>query len=335
LANIYDIAKKASVSTATVSRVINHDKNVSDKTRKKILKILEEENYVFNANAGSLRRKKTQIIAIIVPDIKNPYFNNLASGIEEKAFDKNYNVIFCSTYEDLNREEKYMKMLIEKRIAGVIIIPATNRGSHLKIFNEKKIPLVFLDRKIIGIEADCVVSDDRNAAKDLTCHLLKLGYKKIAIINCPTVLSTGKDRLDGYLDALEESKITAKDEYIKEVENNEISAYNILKEMMSKKNRPEAVFTTTNSITKGVIKAIHEKGLVIPNDIALVCFDGIETYPFLTACEQHAYLRGGIACDLIIDRVEKNNAQDFQNVILKTVLDIRESCGCKIRKHSF
>lgn len=233
MANIYDIAKKASVSTATVSRVINNDKNVSDKTREKILKILEEENYVFNANAGSLRKKKTQIIAIIVPDIKNPYFNNLASGIEEKAFDKNYNVIFCSTYEDLNREEKYVKMLIEKRIAGVIIIPATNKGSHLKIFKEKEIPLVFLDRKIDDIEADCVVSDDRNAAKDLTNHLVKLGYKKIAIINCPTVLSTGKDRLEGYLDALKENNINIGDEYIKEVENNEISAYNIAKEILT------------------------------------------------------------------------------------------------------
>jgi len=334
LVTIKDVAKRAGVSVMTVSRVINGSKNVSESTRKKVLKAIEELGYVPNSVARSLVLKKTSTIGLVISDITNPFFTTIARGVEDTAISEHYTVIICSTDENPEKELMYVEVLAKSKVDGVIYASASGKKAPLKSLFLKNIPIVLIDRTIEGVnDLDIVRGDSVYGAYLLTKHLIELGHKRIGIVVGSTFISTARDRVEGYKKALNEAKIPIDDSLIKISERSKFSkedGYRLTKELLEIKDPPTAVFGGNNLMAIGAMLAIKEKGLEIPDDISLVSFDDIESlsevYPFLTVVKQPAYTMGVLAAELLIRRIENiDKIQEKREIMLTPELIIRKS----------
>ncbi len=334
MATIYDIAKLAGVSPATVSRALNQKGQVKEETRKKILEIAEELNYSPNYLARSLKKKRTFTIALIISDVTNPFFTTLARGVEDKASDQGFNTIFCNTDEDPAKEKEYIDLMLKKRVDGLVVASCSN-GDTLLGLKEKEVPVVLVDRKIEDFDGDSVVGDSKEAAYELIRHLTEVhGFREIAMITGPVTISTSKDRVAGYQRALQEAGIPVKPEWIMMGSYKEDFGYQIATRFFGEKKKlPQAVFAGNNFIAIGIVRAARERGIKIPEDLALVVFDDLESasllYPFLTVAKQPAYTMGSLATQFLLERIEKREIREKREVVLKVETIIRRSCGCK------
>jgi len=339
MATIYDIAKLAGVSPATVSRALNQKIQVKDETKKKILEIAEELNYSPNYLARSLKKKRTFTIALVISDVTNPFFTTLARGVEDKASNLGFNTIFCNTDENPAKEKEYIDLMLRRRVDGLVIASCSN-GDTLLSLREKEIPVVLVDRKIEGFNGDSVVGDSKEGAYELTRHLIEVnGFREVAMITGPIIISTSKDRVAGYQRALQEAGIPSKPEWIMIGSYKEDFGYQIATRFFSEnKKLPQAVFAGNNFIAIGIVRAARERGIKIPEDLTLVTFDDLETasllYPFLTVAKQPAYTMGSLATQFLLERIEKREIREKREVVLKVEIIIRRSCGCKREDHS-
>lgn len=334
MVTIKDVAKKAGVSVMTVSRVINGSKNVREDTREKVLRAIEELGYVPNSVARSLILKKTYTIGLVISDITNPFFTTVARGVEDTAISKHYTVILCNTDENPEKELMYVEVLAKSKVDGVIYTSASGKKNPLKSLFLKKIPVVLIDRTIEGVnDLDIVRGDSVLGAYLLTRHLIELGHRRIGIVVGSLLISTAKDRVEGYKKALIEANIPIDESLIKISETSKFSkedGYKLTKELLNMKNPPTAIFGGNNLMAVGAILAIREMGLEIPDDISLVSFDDIESlsevYPFLTVVKQPAYSMGVIATELLIRRIEnKDRIKERREILLTPELVIRKS----------
>ncbi|MEM3062908.1 MAG: LacI family DNA-binding transcriptional regulator [Nitrososphaerota archaeon] len=337
---IYDVAKRAGVSAMTVSRVINGKKDVKPETRDKVLKAIEELGYVPNSLARSFVLQRTKTIGLVITDITNPFFTTLARGVEDTAMKNQFSVIFCNTDEDPEKEVLYLELLARKRVDGVILASASGKRTPLKSILLSKIPVVLIDREVDGLEdLDIVKGDSVYGAYLLTKHLINLGHKRIGIIVGSKNISTAEDRVEGYKKALVEAGIDIDDELIRFARYSREDGYKVTKELLNLENPPTAIFGGNNFIAVGAMMAIRDSGLRVPEDIALVSFDDIESlsqvYPFFTVVTQPAYSMGVISAELLIRRIEdKDRVRERRKVILQPELIIRESAGEKLIKES-
>lgn len=335
---IYDVAKKAGVSAMTVSRVINGKKDVKPETRDKVLKAIEELGYVPNSLARSFVLQRTKTIGLVITDITNPFFTTLARGVEDTAMKNQFSVIFCNTDEDPEKEVLYLELLARKRVDGVILASASGKRTPLKSILLRNIPVVLIDREVDGLEdLDIVKGDSVYGAYLLTKHLINLGHKRIGIIVGSKNISTAEDRVEGYKKALVEAGIDIDDELIRFARYSREDGYKVTKELLNLENPPTAIFGGNNFIAVGAMMAIRDSGLRVPEDIALVSFDDIESlsqvYPFFTVVTQPAYSMGVISAELLIRRIEdKDRVRERRKVILQPELIIRESAGEKLIK---
>ncbi len=335
---IYDVAKKAGVSAMTVSRVINGKKDVKPETRERVLKAIEELGYVPNSLARSFVLQKTRTIGLVITDITNPFFTTLARGVEDTAMKSQFSVIFCNTDEDPDKEVLYLELLARKRVDGVILASASGRRGPLKSILLRNIPIVLIDREVDGLEdLDIVKGDSVYGAYLLTKHLLDLGHRRIGIIVGSKNISTAEDRVEGYKRALIEAGVTIDEELIRFARYSREDGYKVTKDLLSLDNPPTAIFGGNNFIAVGAMMAIRDSGLNVPEDIALVSFDDIESlsqvYPFFTVVTQPAYSMGVIAAELLIRRIEdKDRVRERRKVILQPELIIRKSAGEKLVK---
>lgn len=275
-----DIAKKAGVSIATVSRVINNEKSVQEKTRKKVMEIIKEYDYTPSAVGRNLSKKETNIIAVIVPDISNPFFSSIVDGITKKAEENGLGVILFSTGESRKKQSKALNMALEQRVKGIII--SVTRDSYEKSSEElekiqkKGIPLILVDRDIKDSFIDGVFIDNIGGAYKGVEVLAKNGHKRIATITGPMTSKPGRDRLKGYKRALERNKIDLLEDDIYEGDFEMRSGYIIGKKILEKASKPSSIFISNNQMTLGFIKAINEMRLEVPKDIEIVSFDRVE-----------------------------------------------------------
>jgi LacI family transcriptional regulator len=334
---IYDVAKRAGVSAMTVSRVINGKKDVKPETRERVLKAIEEIGYVPNSLARSFVLQRTRMIGLVITDITNPFFTTLARGVEDTAMRNQFSVIFCNTDEDPEKEVLYLELLARKRVDGVILASASGKRTPLKSILVRNIPVVLIDREIEGLDdVDIVKGDSVYGAYLLTKHLIELGHRRIGIIVGSKNISTAEDRVEGYKRALKDAGIPLDEELIKFGKYSRESGYGLTKELLSLENPPSAIFGGNNFIAVGAMMAIRDMGLRVPEDIALVSFDDIESlsivYPFFTVVTQPAYSMGVIATELLIRRIEdKDKVKERRKVILQPDLIVRESAGEKLK----
>jgi len=330
-ATLKEVAQLANVSTATVSNVINNTKHVSEDLKKKVYESMKVLNYKPNEIAKSLKVKQSRLIGILISDISNSFISKVVKGIESTLSEKGYNVLLCSTDSDVEKEKEYLKVLMGKRIDG-LIISSSGAGNHYDDLLKAKVPLVFLNRCPEHLPSNMVMTNNIKGAYMATEHLIKHGYKKIAIITGPMQYSTGRDRYIGYKRALEDYAISYHDELVLEGDFTIESGCELTKEIIESKMKIDAIFISNNSMSLGSYKYIKEQGLKIPQDIALYGFDDPEwadvVDPPLSGITQPAFELGVYAAQKMIDTIQGTCPEIREIKYLDPNMIIRKSCGC-------
>jgi LacI family transcriptional regulator len=329
---IKDIARLAEVSTATVSMILNNkDGNISTATREKVLRIVKENNYIPNTMARSLVTRQTKTIGLVIPDIANPFFPELARGAEDKASEVGYSIIYCNTDDDLEKEEKYINMLAEKMVDGIVFTQSAKRTGEVSPIDRGTIPVVLIDRDMesSNVKGKVLVDNLEGAYKGVK-HLIDKGCKKIAFITGALTSNTAKDRLAGYKKALEESGLQYNASYVRAGQYKTQWGLAAIKQMLDEGLSFDAVFCGNDLIAISVIKALKNNGYNIPADIAVVGFDDIYmasvVEPGLTTVKQPIYEMGYKAVELLIEVLEKpEKGIEQKKIILDTELIIRSS----------
>lgn len=335
MATIKDVAKRAGVSPVTVSRVINNAGNVSVATREKIERAIEELGYVPSVAARSLRSKRTRSLALVVPDITNPFWTTVARGVEDAAQSHDYSVFVYNTDENPSKQLRYLDVIASQRVDGVIIAPYDSDTKNLAKLRKRNIPTVIIDRRIEGWDVDSVYGDSLSGAQALVQHLISLGHKRIAMLSGPANTSTAEDRVAGYRMALAAAGIPIDPRLIKQGEYRITSGEELTHQVLDKGLNPTAIFAANQAIALGVIEALGKRGLRIPQDIALVCFDDLpyvsRLFPFLTVVVQPAYDMGMNAAQLLLSRLDSEVSLQPRHVVLPTRLIVRHSCGSRLQ----
>jgi len=333
---VHDVAKRAGVAPITVSRVINNSGYISDTTRERVETVIKEIGYVPNTLARGLRSKRTNTLALIVTDITNPYFTLMARGVEDVAGASNYTVIYCNTDESETKEEKYANILAQRQVDGVLLVPAGGNDKTIKFFESNGISVVILDRRVSGVKTDFVCSDSEDGANLLVKLLIRLGHNRIAIITGSKNVSTSVDRVAGYQRALREAGLS-KNELVYFGEFNYQSGYELTRQVMMQSPKPTAIFGANNFILIGIIKALHDLQVNVPEDVSVVGFDDLPesmlVTPFLTVATQPAYEMGRLATELLLNRISDNLPDNCQEIILPIKIIERKSTGSARRSN--
>ncbi|HBX68550.1 MAG TPA: LacI family transcriptional regulator [Chloroflexi bacterium] len=327
-----DIAKLAGVSRATVSRVVNEHPNVSEKMRLRVQEVIQETGYQPNLMARSLVSQRTKLIGLVIPRgvhgfFTDPYFPKLIEGISQACNQYGYTLTLSLFFSDKD-ERELLPRVTQKGLLDGIIVQATGLGNQSSIISQWGVPFIFAGRPMGISDVSYVDVDNRAGAYSAIAHLAHLGYNKIATVTGALNTTVGADRLEGYRQAIQERNLELDENLIAEADFTEFGAYFAAKKLL--KQSPEAIFVASDTMALGVIKAIKEEGLLIPDDIALVGFDDLLSAAFLgtqlTTVRQPIGKFGFKAVEMLLDIIE-NGPQPPRRVIFDTELVIRESCG--------
>lgn len=315
--NIKEIAKRAGVSSATISRVLNNSGYVKEETRQKVLEAVKECNYVPSAIARNLSTQDNKSIGAIIPDIENEFFSKMISGISEVADAYRYNIVFLGTNETLEKEHEFLDVVRSQRLKGVIITPISesDRYTRESLLNleESGVPVVLVDRDVRGAQFDGVFVDNQGGAYQGVMELIRAGHKKIAIISGPETSKPGKDRLAGFLQAMQDSGLDVPETYIACGDFKIAKAYECAKKLLELPEPPTAIFTSNNLSTLGCLKYMTESGLQPGRDISLLGFDDIEALKIidyrLSAIDRDARQQGREAMRLLMECFEDSGSR--------------------------
>lgn len=332
---ISDIAKKAKVSPATVSRVLNNSGYVKEDTKKRIQDAIREMNYTPSAIARSLSKSETNTIGVIVPDITNSYFGEIIKGISEIAEKNNLNIILFNTDNYLEKEIRALNVLKEQRIKGIIMTPGFGEeklnDNYIKTISNLNIPIVLVSADIKFTNLNGVFVDNIKGGFEATQLLIKEGHTKVGIITGLLSAGPSSDRLIGYKKALEMNNIAINDKYIFNGEFKLDKAYELTKTILEERDSPTALVVCSNMMTIGVIKAVNEKNKTIPNDLAIVGFNKIDFFDMvglnITYLEDCPIELGRSAmkmlCEIVINSNYKNN--EIKRLIIAPKIVVRGS----------
>jgi LacI family transcriptional regulator len=328
LPNIYDVAKRAKVSVATVSAVINKTSYVSPRLREQVERSISALNYSPNLLARSLAQRKTHTIGILIPDVANPFFPEIVRGAEDKASEAGYTVILGNSDNQVTKEDVYLNLFLSKRVDGILFVKGAGELNPALLENLKKAgtPVVLMDREYSNLHADTVVGDDYGGAFAATEHLLGLGHRRIGLIAGIIGTSTTYGRTRGYTEALQKAAVEFSDALVVNGNYGIESGY---KEGMRLLDQgPSAVFVTNCMMTIGFLRALEERKLRCPEDISVVSYDDFfwndVFHPKLTCVEQPKYQLGRRSTEILLSRISgKHKRAKYE--VLKNELRIRES----------
>ena len=313
----------------TASRVINSPGTVSARTRERVEEAIEELGYVPNRVARSLRLKRTHTLALVVTDITNPFWTTVARGVEDAAQGAGFNVILCNTDESEAKQHRYLDVLLQKRVDGILLVPAGTSTELGDWIRKQSTPVVVLDRRIRCAQVDVVYSDSEGGAYQLIRHLLSLGHRRIAVLSGPKDISTAEDRVTGYRKALIEAGLEVRADWVRYGEFNQESGYEMAQQVLATLPRPTALFAANNFIAIGALRALRQAGLRVPEDLSVVAFDdltsGLVIEPFLTVADQPAYEMGRQATELLLARLSGSATNGYREIVLPTQLAVRRS----------
>jgi LacI family transcriptional regulator len=327
-----DVARLAGVSAATVSYVINNGpRPVASKTRMRVLNAVKQLGYQPSGVARNLRLQRTSTLGLIVPDTHNPYFSELARGVESVAFENSYTVILCHSGYDADRENQYIDMLRVQRAAGVIWIPATTDFDPYEKLLGYGVPTVIIDRTNPGYDMPTVVADNYQGGFLATSHLLELGHKRIGYISRSEDLSHSDSRIKGYLSALEEKSIPFDPKLVVKGGFRLENGKQAIDYLLQLDSRPTAVFAYNDIMAIGALRALHEAGLRVPEDFSLIGFDDIDqagyTCPALTTVYMPKYKIGQQGTKKLLEIIDKKPTTNELLASLEVYLVVRESTG--------
>ena len=337
MSTISDVAKRAGVSAMTVSRVLNGTGATSAVTRARVEAAVEELGYVPNALARQLRSKRTKSLALVVSDISNPFFTTIARGVEDVAVSHGFSVMYCNTDESEADEERYLLMLIQRQIDGVLLVPARSSGESFRMLSTHRVPVVVLDRRVAARNVDSVRCDSEAGAFALANHLIDLGHRDIAVLTGRRTISTSEDRVAGCRRALEAAGLELPEHRIHYGgfmfgKTNQADGHRMASGILDEPGPlPTALFCANNFIAYGAIRALHERNFAVPGDISVVAFDDLPeewlSEPFLTCAAQPAYDIGHRAAELLLRHIDGTHAPAGESVVLPFDLRVRRSSG--------
>lgn len=328
---VEDVAREAGVSTATVSRVFNKTAKVNEDTARKVHEAAQKLNYRPNRVARRMRVKSAQsmVIGLIITDMENPFFSQIARGVEDVAYANKNAVMMCNSDEDPEKEKLYLDTMVAERVSGFIIAPTAHNRDYLQELAESGFPMVAVDRLVPGVDTDTVTVNNKLGAYQAVHRLIENGHRRIGIINGLKGITTTEERFEGYREALEEAGISFDKELVYHGDSRQAGGVKGTRKFLELEEPPTAVFSTNNLMTLGCLEEMYNQGKHIPEDLALVGFDdmpwSVALNPPLTAVRQPSYDLGVSAVELLLKRLASPN-RATSHVVLNPELVIRQSC---------
>lgn len=331
--NIKTVAKKAGVSVATISRVLNHPEAVAPDTKEHILSVMESLNYTPNWFARGLKLNRTNVIALLIPDILDLGYMEIAKGVEDVAHQKKYSIMLCTTEEDRNKERDYIENFITRKVDGIILVSSSLKKADLTQIKKQGVPVVLIGKNEGFAGENIVYTDYVAATAEAVRHMIEIGHHRIGMIYGSRPGIENMDKLEGFKKTITEEGLSLEQKYIEEGENSIEGGYLAVSKLLNLSDRPDAVFVTSDMMAIGAMEKIKQSGLNIPKDIAVVGFDNLKisgfVEPKLTTVAKPMYRMGLVASRLLFDLLEDENEDDSepQEILIQSKLKVRKSCG--------
>ena len=321
---IKDVARRAGLSSATVSRVLAGKPHISDSARQRVLAAVSELEYQPSRVARTLRVQTSRIIGLIVSDVENPFFTSLARAVEDAAYENGYALFLCNSDENSDKERLYVDLMYAERVAGVVLVPTCDVDNPCRKLIDAGIPVVAVDRRIADLALDTVVIDNAAAACEVVSRLIQDGHRRIGCLVGPPATSTGRERRDGYAQAMAEHGLPVEADLIRTGLPKEDAGYRLAQELLDLPQPPTALFTGNNLLTLGALRAFDERGLHVPRDIALGAFDDVpqafHAGLALIVARQPARDIGWTAAELLLKRMA-DKARPTETVVHRAKVD--------------
>ena len=327
-----DIAKLLNISKVAVSKALRDHPDISEETKKRVQTLVKKLDYYPNYIARNLSTKKTFTIGVVVPDVGNPFFASAIDGIVDVATEKGYNTILTVSRENTELERQNIHTLLSMRVDG-LLVSISQKTTDVTLYErlaKRKIRLVFFDRAIKHLGFSSVTVNDRKGASQLIEYVLQQGYTKIAHLAGYSSLDIGKNRRLGFLDAMRKRNLPVKPEWILEGGFRQEDGYRNMLTVLQMKDRPELVFAVNDPVAKGAYRAVHEKQLRIPDDVAMVGF-GYGEYarmlvPPLTIMKQNPVAIGQKAAECLMEEIEQSIRKEPKSIVIPMEFVVGESC---------
>lgn len=309
MASLQEVARRAKVSIATVSRVLNKSDKVVPETRAVVEQALRDLGYRPSRVARRLRMKDghAHLVGLIIPDIQNPFYAEIARGVEDAAYKRQYALLLCNSDESLEKERFYLEVMDAESVDGIVLPPFDETDLAVVEMVKSGMPVVCVDRSLARVKTDLVEVDNYEGAFEAVTHLLDKGHTNIGLIEGRTHVSTSRERRRGYLDALAARGIAPRKDLLRAGDFKQESGRVLANELLDLKKPPTALFVVNNLMTVGALATIHQRGLRVPQDVAIVGFDDVPWAealdPPLTVVRQPAYDVGRQAMELLLLRI--------------------------------
>ncbi|GAA2806300.1 LacI family DNA-binding transcriptional regulator [Crossiella cryophila] len=328
MATMKDVALRAGVSTATVSRVLNGHAAPTDATRERVLTAVAELGYRPNVLARSLRMHSTQTLGLVISDLLNPFFGEIARAVEDEARKHGYCVVFGNADESDEQQRRYVRTLLDRRVDGLLVCPASDDPEWLAEVNDSGVPLVLLDRAVPASDAPVIRADGVAALRELAKHLLSLGHRRIGVIAGPENTSTGRERLAAFTSALAELGLAAQATQIAHGDFRRASGARATGELLDRPDAPSVLVAMDNLMGLGALEELRRRRLRLPQDVGLAVYDDLAWFPLfdppITVIAQPTEEMGSAAVRELLGLISGERAK---NVSLSAKLIARGSCG--------
>jgi LacI family transcriptional regulator len=328
---VLDVARAAGVSASTVSRVLNGTAPVHAAKRRRVLQAVRRLGYEPNGLARSLKQRKSLTLGLVVPDITNPFFAEIAKGVETASHRLGYSLILCNSGNAVERERRYLEVLRERRVDGLVFVPAGRRGDALRAWTARGLPVVLMDRVVDGVTGDVVVTDNAFGMKLLVRHLVRLGHRTIGLIGGPRGVSSADERWAGFLEGLRDAGLTPDPRLMMRGDftfETGLRAAPLLS--AAARGRLTAIVASSDVMALGAMRAVHQRGGRVPETVSIAGFDDIAAaslaQPPLTTVAQPVREIGERAVELLVGRVVGERTRPSV-VRLKPRLVVRQSTG--------
>jgi LacI family transcriptional regulator len=329
MANIKDVAQRAGVSIATVSRALNGSAPVSTEVAERVRAAAQSLEYRPNSAARALRVNRAKTIGLLISDIQNPFFTALVRGVEDVTQREGYSLILCNSDENPRKERQYVEVLCAEQVAGAIVVPTRERQRIGRLFRDHQIPVVAVDRRMEDRHIDAVLVDNVGGAREAVAHLVANGFRRVGVVTGPQNTTTGRERLEGYRQALHAGGVPRDPDLERIGPFKAESGLRLTTQLLDLSPRIDALFVTNNVMALGALEALHARHLRIPEDIAIVVFDELPWAAIgivsLTTVRQPVYDLGSTAAVRLFQRLHHPDALARQEIILPATLCIRGS----------
>ena len=328
---IKDVAKRAGVSSATVSRVLADKPYTSSEVKRRVLNAVEALGYRPNRTARSLRVRRSSVIGLILSDIQNPFFNAVVRAVEDTLYGHGYGVLLCNSDEDVQREQLYLDLFLDEQVSGVILTPTRGDAKAYEALLSAEIPFTVIDRYVTALEVDTVVTNNAEAASDVVERLIRGGHERIGAIFSDLSISTGRERLEGYKNALRRANLPFDPSLVRFGRPVHSDGYQLVGELLRESAAFTGLFTGSKLLTLGALRYLYEHDISL-DALALGAFDALDwlpNQPEMIVAEQPAYKLGETAAQLLLGRIGDPNKATEHVILNSSIARIGSSYNVK------